>query len=159
MVHGVVACGEEADIEKEADDAVANDEHVLGGEASESQAPFDEDVEEPALPEDFGDPVVDDVASAVDAASRELFAPVPAVSSSSSSSAAAPAVAEAAAPVDGEVSPDGMLRMSPMGYIRCTRPPFNEQPDRTIGLVMLYRDGKTLCGSCHIHPRCAIKVA
>ena len=54
-------------------------------------------------------------------------------------------------------TPDGSVTISGVGYVRSSLPQFAEVP--TLGLVCRYRDGRTVCANCHLHPRCAIKVS
>ena len=57
-----------------------------------------------------------------------------------------------------ETSDDRTVFLSTLGYVRSTRPPYADfEPNRTLGLVCDYSDGNTICGSCHLHPRCALK--
>jgi len=157
LVNGGWHVGEEADLENEADDAAANDEELLGGDVLEPvEAPVavNGDDPTPSLPDDVVAKHVSEVAFAVDEASRELLDPDPAVPPPLPSSSSAAAAAD-----DGvEVSTDGTIKISRMGYTSCTRPKFKNYKKPYIGLVVLYRDGKTLCGSCHVHPRCSQKV-
>ncbi len=55
-----------------------------------------------------------------------------------------------------EVSPDGKLAVSPLGYVRCCRPP--HVGGKTIGLISTARNLKSVFASCHMHVACDIKV-
>jgi len=96
--------------------------------------------------------VVDKVASAL--------APGPSTSSSTSSSGPPPPVSppEGSGPTHevAETSEDGLVTISTFGYVRCDRAPHTSA--NTVGLLCHYKDGRTVCASCHLHPRCAIKV-
>ena len=126
------------------EDDMACDE-VARGDPCDDAPPFDEDVEQDAAPQP-------ELVAAMEAASDALLG-VEGNGASSSSSAAPPPNY-----VVDQSSSDGLLTISSMGYVRCRRPGF-VHPTATIGLIVLYADGKTLCASCHLHPRCAIKVS
>ncbi len=55
-----------------------------------------------------------------------------------------------------EVSPDGLLAVSQLGYVRCCRPP--HVGGKTIGLISTARNLKSVFVSCHMHVACDIKV-
>ena len=71
-------------------------------------------------------------------------------SSSSAASSSAPAY------IVANTSPDGLLTVSTLGYVRCSRPPHDGQ--RPIGLVGRYSDGRSKFASCHLHPACNVRV-
>ena len=123
------------------------DEGHLGGDPTEAPDPAEADAEvEDAQP-------AAEVITALEAASYAMKDAEGTGAASSSSDAAPPAAFQVS-----ESSEDGLLTISTLGYVRCTRPAFNAHTS-TIGLVVLYSGGVTLCASCHVHPRCAIKVS
>jgi hypothetical protein len=145
-------------IEEEAAEATAGvgDEVALGGfdeslagavpegpDGSTSIAVASVDVAGPAQ----------DLVLAMDAANAYVNGSEGAAASSSSD---LPGLAMMHIEPGSEVSPDGKLAVSPLGYVRCCRPPHDGV--NTIGLVSTSRNLKTMFASCHMHVACDIKV-
>ena len=51
---------------------------------------------------------------------------------------------------------DGHLSNSPAGYVKSTAPRFAGVA--TLGLICHYSGGKQVAASCHLHPKCAVKL-
>ena len=147
-------------IEEEAAEAAAgvDDEVALGGVGDElpTGAAMIEEGPDLSIPidahsvDDAGP--AQDLAQAMDAASAFVNGPEGAAASSSSD---LPGLPMMHIEPGSEVSPDGKLAVSPLGYVRCCRPPHDGV--NTIGLVSTSRNLKTMFASCHMHVACDIK--
>ena len=145
---------EAAAVEAEIDDV--DDESVLGGPSAIEAAP------EPSAPTASASDDAEAVADAADAGVVAVIDQAAAVLAGAvageASSSNAPASSSGHSNHEvRETSGDGSLTISTFGYVRSSLPRF--QGVLTLGLICNYRDGNTVCASCHLHPRCAIKVS
>lgn len=132
----------------------SDDEVACGGAAQELGGPMAGCSEEGAR-DGFEEDGVDEAVVGAVSSAAVLFA-VPGAEGEGGvgvlSSAAAGASEEASSGGEG----DG-LSISELGYVRSTAERFASID--TIGLICLYADAKIVCASCHLHPKCAIKVS